>query len=373
MTPRMSAHEMTSTPPANSRRRFLRGAALTVAATRFGIAGSALALTACDAAPFGFSGGLEALANATAWLNSPPLTAAGLRGKVVLVDFWTYTCINWLRSFPYVRGWAERYQNHGLVVIGAHTPEFPFEHDVDNVQRAAAALQVDYPIVVDSDAAIWNAFGNAYWPALYFVDAQGRVRGHQFGEGAYDQAERMLQTLLTEAGHGDVGRDLTTVDPRGSAAAADWADLQTPETYLGYDRAERFASPGGFAVDRSHTYAAPDRLGLNQWALAGDWTVGNWAAVLNDAGGRIAFRFHARDLHLVMGPAPSGAPVRFRVAVDGVPPGAAHGLDVDAQGNGAVAEPRLYQLIRQATPIADRSFEIAFLDPGVAAYDVTFG
>ena len=316
---------------------------------------------------------LPSLGGATEWLNSPPLTTAGLRGKVVLIDVWTYTCINWLRTLPYVRAWAEKYKNQGLVVIGVHSPEFPFEKNVDNVRRAAKEMRVDYPIAIDSDFAIWRALKNEYWPALYIVDAQGRVRHHQFGEGGYEQSERIIQQLLSEAGTGGIGHDLVSVDARGAEVAADWSSLKSPENYVGYERTENFASRGGAVLDKPNVYAVPARLKLNNWALSGDWTVEKRATVLNKANGRIAYRFHARDLHLVMGPAVRGTPVRFRVLIDGQPPGAAHGIDVDEQGNGTVTEQRLYQLIRQQKPIADRQFEIEFLDSGVEAFAFTFG
>jgi thiol-disulfide isomerase/thioredoxin len=318
-------------------------------------------------------GELPSLGGATGWLNSPPLTAAGLRGKVVLIDFWTYTCINWLRSHPYVRAWAEKYQEYGLVVIGVHAPEFAFEHTVDNVRRAARDLRVEYPIAIDNDYAIWRAFKNHYWPALYIIDAEGHVRHHHFGEGGYEQSEGIIQHLLAEAGGGGIGQELVSVDARGAEAAADWDSLRSPENYLGYERTANFASPGGAVLDKRRVYAAPTRLSLNQWALSGDWTVGRQAIVLNEANGRIAYRFHARDLHLVMGPAARGTSVRFRVFLDGRPPGAAHGSDVDEQGNGMASEQRLYQLIRQPKPIADRQFEIEFLDSGVEAFAFTFG
>jgi thiol-disulfide isomerase/thioredoxin len=318
-------------------------------------------------------GSMPSLANATEWLNSPPLTAAGLRGSVVLVDFWTYTCINWLRQLPYVRAWAETYKDHGLVVVGVHTPEFDFEHDLDNVRRAVRDLRVDFPVAVDNDYAIWTAFDNHYWPALYFVDAQGQIRHHRFGEGDYEQSEMILQQLLTDAGAGGIGRDLVAVDPSGVEAAADWASLRSPENYLGYQRTENFASSDGAVLDTPYGYAAPTRLRLNHWALAGAWTVRAQATVLDQEGGRILYRFQARDLHLVMAPAARGTPVRFRVRLDGQPPGAAHGTDVDDQGNGTVTEPRLYQLVRQPGPVTERTFEVAFLDPGVQAYAFTFG
>jgi thiol-disulfide isomerase/thioredoxin len=318
-------------------------------------------------------GQLPSLSGATGWLNSPPLTAAGLRGRVVLVDFWTYTCINWLRTLPYLRAWADKYGDHGLVVIGVHTPEFDVEHDLDNVRRAVAELRVDYPVAIDNDYAVWDAFNNRYWPALYLVDAQGQIRHHRFGEGGYEQAEATMQRLLTEAGAGEVDQELVSVDARGVEAAADWDSLWSPENYLGYRRTENFASSNGVVLDTPHVYAAPAGLALNHWALSGDWTVRQQATVLNRADGRIVYRFHARDLHLVMGPTAPGAAVRFRVLVDGKPPGTAHGADVDDQGDGTVTDPRLYQLVRQPGPVTDHTFEITFLDPGVHAYAFTFG
>jgi thiol-disulfide isomerase/thioredoxin len=318
-------------------------------------------------------GEFPSLSSATGWLNSPPLMAPSLRGKLVLVDFWTYTCINWLRTLPYLRAWAEKYKEQGLVLIGVHTPEFPFERDVDNVRQAVADMAIDYPIAIDSDYAIWRAFRNEYWPALYFIDPHGYIRHHHFGEGDYEKSERVIQQLLTENGTTGFGPDLVTVDGRGIEAAADWGSLRSPENYFGFGRTENFASPGGAVPEEAHDYAAPTRLGLNEWALAGDWTVQQRATVLNTASGRIADRFHARDVHLVMGPAARGTTVRFRVLIDGQPPGPAHGADVDDQGNGTVTEQRLYQLIRQPGPIADRTFEIAFLDSGVQAYAFTFG
>jgi thiol-disulfide isomerase/thioredoxin len=318
-------------------------------------------------------GEFPSLGGATEWLNSPPLSASGLRGKVVLIDVWTYTCINWLRTLPYVRAWADKYKNQGLVVIGVHSPEFEFEKDIDNVRRAAKDMRIDYPIAIDNDFAIWRALKNEYWPALYFVDVQGRIRHHQFGEGDYDQSERVIQQLLSEAGTSGSNHELVSVDARGAEVAADWTDLKSPETYLGFERTENFASPGGGVLDKRRVYASPVRLRLNHWALSGDWTMQKQATVLNKPNGRIAYRFQARDLHLIMGPAARGTPVRFRVLIDGQPPGAAHGIDVDDQGNGAVTEQRLYQLIRQPKPIADRQFEIEFLDSGVEAFAFTFG
>lgn len=318
-------------------------------------------------------GELPSLRGATGWLNSPPLTADGLRGKVVVVGFWTYSCINWLRTLPYVRAWAEKYKDHGLVVIGVHSPEFEFEKEVPNVLWAAKDMKIDYPIAVDSNHAIWRAFNNQYWPALYFVDAQGRIRHHKFGEGDYEQSEKVIQQLLAEAGHAGIGPDVVSVDARDVEVAADWDNLKSPENYVGYGRTQNFASPGGVMPNKSRAYAVPAQLSLNHWALSGDWTLRKQAAALDKPNGRIAYRFHARDLHLVMGPTTREASMRFRVLIDGQPPGAAHGVDVDSQGNGIVTQQRMYQLVRQPKPIVDRLFEIEFLDSGVEAFAFTFG
>jgi thiol-disulfide isomerase/thioredoxin len=316
-------------------------------------------------------GYLPGFDGATGWLNTPPLTVAGLRGKVVLVDFWTYTCINWLRTLGYVHAWHEKYRDQGLVVVGVHTPEFPFERDVDNVRRAAEDMRVEYPVALDSDYRVWRAFDNHYWPAVYIADAEGRIRHQHFGEGGYEECERVIQLLLRDAGGDDIADDLVSVADEGFEAQADWATLQSPETYLGYQQAQNFAGEPGY--DEPRTYVAPDGLQLNQWALSGDWTIEGGASVLNEAGGRIAFRFHARDVNLVMGPRSHGAAVPFRVLVDREPPGAAHGLDVDEDGRGTVAQQRLYQLIREPRSITDRTFEITFLEPGAEAYVFTFG
>jgi thiol-disulfide isomerase/thioredoxin len=318
-------------------------------------------------------GELPSFGGATGWLNSEPLTAAGLRGKVVLADFWTYTCINWIRSLPYVRAWAGKYADQGLVVIGVHTPEFPFEKDADNVRRAVKDMRVGYPVAIDNDYAIWRAFGNHYWPALYVADAQGRIRHHHFGEGEYQQSEMVIQQLLAGAGFSSIGQELVSVDARGIEAAPDWATLKSPENYTGYGRTENFAPPGGALPGTPHLYTVPAELRLNHWALSGDWTMEEQATTLNTANGQIAYRFHARDLHLVMGPPAPGTAIRFRVLLDGQPPGAAHGTDVDGQGDGTVTEQRLYQLIRQHGPISDHTFEITFLAAGVQAYVFTFG
>jgi thiol-disulfide isomerase/thioredoxin len=323
-------------------------------------------------APLSAEGHLPGFDGATGWLNSPPLTAADVREKVVLVDFWTYTCINWLRTLAYVRAWAEKYHDRGLVVVGVHTPEFPFERDVENVRQAAKDMRVEYPIALDSDYAVWRAFANRYWPAVYIADAQGQIRHHQFGEGQYEECERVIQQLLREAGEG-IGEDLVSVAADGFEAQADWTNLGSPETYLGYEQAQNFASPGGAAFDEPRTYVMPDSLKLNHWALSGDWTIESGASVLHRADGGIAFRFHARDVHLVMGPGSRGTSVPFRVLVDGEPPGDAHGLDADEQGLGTLVQQRLHQLIRERGSITDRTFEITFLGPGVEAYAFTFG
>jgi thiol-disulfide isomerase/thioredoxin len=315
-------------------------------------------------------GDLPSLDGAIEWLNSAPLTDSSLRGKVVLVDFWTYTCINWRRTLPYVRAWSLKYKDRGLVVIGVHTPEFEFEKQVGNVRQATREMRIDYPVAIDSNYAIWRAFKNEYWPALYFIDAQGRIRHHQFGEGEYAQSELVIQELLAEAG---ASGDLVSVSAGGFEAAADWPNLKSPETYVGYERTQNFASPGGPHLAEPRMYAAPAQLSLNHWALVGDWTMRKDAIVLDKAHGRIAYLFHARDLQLIMGPGAPATSVRFRVYIDGQPPGVAHGIDTDEQGNGTVSEQRMYQLIRQPEPIADRQFEIEFLDPGVEAYDFSFG
>jgi thiol-disulfide isomerase/thioredoxin len=303
---------------------------------------------------------LDSLGSATEWINSPPLTAEALRGKVVLVQFWTYSCVNWIRTLPYARAWERKYRDQGLVVIGVHSPEFGFEKDLANVREAAKRFGLDYPIAVDNEFAVWRGFDNQYWPALYLIDGRGRIRHRHFGEGGYAESERAIQGLLTEAGAEGVSREIASVSADGVAAPADWDDVKSPETYLGSDRSENRGS-------------SAERLKLNQWALEGDWTVQQQPAVLKEAGGRIAYYFHARDLNLVMGPVARGKPVRFRVLMDGHAPGAAHGLDVDAEGNGTVREPRMYQLLRQSAPVTARRFQIQFLDPGVEAFVFTFG
>ena len=351
------------------RRRFFGAAAAALGAARLGVIGSAVQQMACAALTERDEGALPSLAGATAWLNSPPLTSGGLRGKFVLVDFWTYTCVNWLRTLPYVRAWADKYRDQGLVVVGAHTPEFPFEKDLDNVRWAAKQMDVRYPIAVDSDYGIWRAFDNNYWPAAYVADANGHIRFHHFGEGNYDGIERVIQRLLRESGK-KTDDQLVTVSPRGLEVAADYGTLRSPESYLGYEKAEAFASVA--LQDAPRTYTVPP-LALNQWGLAGSWTVKARAAVLNEANGKLAYRFHARDVNLIMGVPPGAQPVRFTVKVDGKPPGASHGDDSDAQGNGTAARQRTYQLVREQQRIGDREFEIQFADPGVEAFCFTFG
>jgi cytochrome c biogenesis protein CcdA/thiol-disulfide isomerase/thioredoxin len=316
-------------------------------------------------------GDLPDLSGAVTWLNSPPLDAAALKGKVVLVDFWTYSCINCLRTVPYVRAWAEKYKDQGLVVIGVHAPEFAFEKDVDNVKKAVGDLKITYPVAIDNNYAIWRGFNNNFWPAHYFIDAKGQIRYHHFGEGDYDESERVIQQLLQEAGHKSASNDLVDVKATGAEAAADMMDVQSPETYVGYARAENYVS-GAMAQDQAKTYKT-GATRLNEWGLDGRWTVGGEQATLNAKDGGITYRFHARDLHLVLGPGADGKPVRFKVTIDGAAPGANHGSDIDENGDGTVTGQRLYQLVRQAGDVADRTFEIRFLDPGVQAYAFTFG
>jgi thiol-disulfide isomerase/thioredoxin len=311
---------------------------------------------------------MPAFRGAAGWLNSEALAPADLRGRVVLVNFWTYTCINWLRTLPYIRGWAETYKDDGLVVVGVHTPEFPFEADVENVTRMVRQLEVRYPVAIDSDYSIWNEFANRYWPALYLADREGALRHHHFGEGRYEESERAIQDLL-----GTDKADLISVEALGLEAPADWGQLGSPETYLGYGRGERFSSPGRATRNERRSYTPPDMLRLNQWALSGNWTIRQQAVVSDEARGRLSYRFRARDLHLVMAPPELDAPVPFRVLLDGEVPGASHGEDIDEQGSGSLSEPRLYQLLRQPGEIDDRSFEITFLTPGAHVYAFTFG
>jgi cytochrome c biogenesis protein CcdA/thiol-disulfide isomerase/thioredoxin len=319
-------------------------------------------------------GPLPGFEGATLWLNSPPLTAEALRGKVVVVDFWTYSCINCLRALPFVKSWYAKYKDHGLVVIGVHAPEFAFEKDPANVRRAVADLKIDYPVALDNDYAIWQAFNNQYWPAHYFIDATGQIRAHHFGEGNYDESEQIIRRLLAEAGNASLPPPgMGSAKPVGVLAPADEAHDRSPETYVGYRRADNFASPGGFIQDKPYKYAVPAEFKLNQWALDGSWVVDPEKAVLEAAPGKVVFRFYARDLHLVLGPADNGKPVRFRVTLDGKPPAASHGADADGSGAGTIDGQRLYQLIRQSGDVGEHVFSIEFLDSGVQAYSFTFG
>jgi cytochrome c biogenesis protein CcdA/thiol-disulfide isomerase/thioredoxin len=318
-------------------------------------------------------GSLPSLDGAVAWLNSPPLTSAQLKGKVVLIDFWTYSCINCLRTIPYVVAWAEKYRAEGLVVIGVHTPEFAFEKDTGNVSKALRELKITYPVAIDNKYAIWNAFHNQYWPAHYFIDAKGNIRYHHFGEGNYAESEQVIQQLLRERDSATVVTGMVDPKASGTQAAADFGNVLSPETYLGYSRQKNYVSPDAIVKDKPQSYTAPARLTVNQWALGGEWNVSREHAALLAAPGSVVFRFHARDLHLVLGPAPDGKPVRFRVRLDGAAPGDEHGMDTDPQGDGTVTEYRLYQLIRQPGKVQDRTFEIEFLDPGIQAFAFTFG
>jgi thiol-disulfide isomerase/thioredoxin len=311
---------------------------------------------------------LPGFVGATDWLNSEPLTPADLRGRVVLVDFGTYTCINWLRTLPHIRAWEEKYREAGLVVVGIQTPEFEFEQNLDSVRREVRARGIGWPVAVDNSYEIWRAFSNRYWPALYFIDREGVIRDHHFGEGRDEQSERAIQQLL-----GLPPQDLVSVHGAGDEAAADWARLNSPETYLGYERTDSFASPGGVGLGDARVFPAPERLKLNQWGLSGNWTMRADRVVLNEAGGRILFRFQSRDVHLVLRRAEGEEPVQFRVLLDGEPPGAAHGVDVDGDGNGLLDDDRLYQIIRQPGSVEERTFAIAFREPGVEAYVFTFG
>jgi hypothetical protein len=317
-------------------------------------------------------GRLASFEAATAWFNSEPLTSAGLRGTVVLVSFWTYTCVNWLRQLPYLRAWADRYAEHGLVVVGVHTPEFGFERDQDNIRRALVADGILYPVAVDSSYGIWQAFDNHYWPALYLADGEGRLRYHHFGEGEYEQSEMVVQQLLTEAG-ADPGRERVTVQPHGLEVPADWSSLRTPESYTGYARADTFASPEGVRPGKPQAYSLPKELWLNQWALAGEWTIDDEPATLRSAGGRVAFRFHARDVNLVMGPSEHGTSIPFDVLLDGQSPDASAGADVAGDGTGALTDQRLHQLVRVDGPIRERTVTLTFHEPGAQLYCFTFG
>jgi len=350
-----------STDP--SRRRFLRSAGMVIAAATAQSGAIAYAKARAETSPLG---------NATTWLNSPPLTEAQFQGKVVVVDFWTYSCINWRRQLPYVRAWAQRYGDLGLTVVGVHSPEFSFEKNIDNVRWAAKDMRITYPIAIDNDFGVWRGFNNEYWPALYFIDGVGRLRHSVFGEGQYDESEVLIRKLLIEAGAANLGDDRAWIEARGAETPADWRNLRSEENYLGYRRTENFASPSGIKADQAHLYIAKGRLKLNQWDLSGAWTVGAEALRLSRPSGSISYCFHARDLHLVMGP-PPGKTARFRVLIDGEPPADQQGVDVDKEGNGIANEPRMYQLIRQQPPIVDKQFTIQFLDSGVAAFSFTFG
>jgi thiol-disulfide isomerase/thioredoxin len=325
------------------------------------------------AADLPIEGMLPSFDGANGWLNTQPLTLNGLRGHVVVVQFWTYTCINWLRTQAYFRAWSHRYRDLGLLTIGVHTPEFKFEHDPDNVRWAVQARKIDYPVAIDNDFAVWRAFANNYWPALYFVDAQGQIRHHRFGEGDYERSEMVIRQLLADAGVEDLRPGLAAVEPNADEVQADWENLGSPESYLGYDQATGFEAGGSAVWDKPDTYLAPARLRLNRWGLTGDWTVRSDASALNGSNGQVAYQFHARDVNLVMGPARKGATVRFRVLLDGESAAAGHGADVDADGNGTVVQQRMYQLIRQQGPIRDRRFEIEFQDGGAEAFCFTFG
>ncbi len=337
------------------------------------MAGGAMMAAANHSDALPIEGALPSLDGAVQWLNSPPLSAEALKGKVVLVDFWTYSCINCLRSLPYVKAWAEKYHDQGLVVIGVHAPEFAFERDVNNVTQAMQDLGITYPVAIDNNYKVWRAFNNQYWPAHYFADAKGQIRYHHFGEGDYAESERVIQQLLREAGAKNVAGGLIEADAKGVQQAPDMNEAQSPETYLGFQRAENFVTTATLATNQVVNYPAAGNLALNNWTLEGQWNVGGQQATLDGAGGRIVYRFHARDLHLVLGPAADGKPVRFKVTIDGQAPGDAHGTDVAADGSGTVTEQRLYQLVRQPGAVQDRTFTIEFLDPHVSAYAFTFG
>ncbi len=350
------------------------GNAKSMAMTNSTAGGHAMMMSGKPSGELPIEGDMPSLSGATAWLNSPALSPEELRGKVVLVDFWTYSCINCLRALPYVKTWSAKYKDHGLVVIGVHAPEFAFEKDPANVKRAVSELEVTYPVALDNNYAIWQEFNNQYWPAHYFIDAAGQIRSHHFGEGKYEESEQIIRQLLAQAGYADLPPPgVESATAVGVQAAADEAHDQSPETYLGYARAQNFRSSGGLVQDRQQTYAIPPSLELNQWALSGKWLVDNEKAALSKAPGKIVYRFYARDLHLVLGPGPNGRPIRFRVQLDGSSPGANHGADTDAHGDGVITEQRLYQLIRQATAVGEHVFSIEFLDDDVQAYSFTFG
>jgi cytochrome c biogenesis protein CcdA/thiol-disulfide isomerase/thioredoxin len=337
------------------------------------VAGGAMMASRQSAGAAGIEGDMPDLAGVTAWLNSKPLTREALRGKVVVIDFWTYSCINCLRALPYINAWYQHYKDSGLVIIGVHSPEFAFEKDTDNVTKAIAKFGIQYPVALDNDFAVWKAFNNRFWPAHYFIDAEGKIRGHHFGEGKYERSERTIRKLLTEAGAKDLPDPIDDAAGEGVSAAADTENVASHETYLGFERAENFSSPGAMARNAIKNYEIPGALTLNQWAFGGRWNVSGEKAQLDAVPGRVVFRFKARDLHLVLGPGATHKPVRFRVTLDGKPPGADHGMDIDANGNGTVREQRLYQLVRQSSVVAEHEFTIEFLDAHVEAYSFTFG
>jgi thiol-disulfide isomerase/thioredoxin len=310
---------------------------------------------------------------ATDWLNSQPLNLADLRGKVVLIDFWTYTCINWRRTLPYVREWAKKYKQQGLVVISVHTPEFSFEQKLENISRSIKEMNITYPVAVDNNYDVWRSFQNHYWPARYLIDAKGKIRFQKFGEGDYRESELQIQELLKEASGKNISDQILDLQPNGFETAADWKNLRSPENYLGHDRTEGFASPEKLFVDKRLVYSTPKQLKLNQWAVSGEWMIGNDRIMLSRGHGKITYRFHARDLNLIMGPTTEGATIKFRVLIDGASPGASHGLDIDSEGNGTLSDQRMYQLIRQEGTVIDREFQIEFLDPAAEAYNFTFG
>ena len=356
-----------------SRTRSDLGAPSGSASNRPGLIRSIAHRLAGDQPELPVEGRLAPFEGATGWLNSEPLTPEGLRGRVVLVDFWTYTCINWLRTLPYVRAWHAKYRDAGLTIVGVHTPEFGFERDVDNIVALSRTFGVDYPVAIDSEYGVWRAFANHFWPAVYMADGEGRIRFHHFGEGEYAMTEMVIQQLLRDGGAEGVPDDLVAVDPEGLEVAADWRTLQTPETYTGYGQSSGFAQDDVARYDEPQAYDAPARLPLNYWGLAGTWTVARHAAVLTEPGGRIAFQFHARDVNLVMGPAARGASIPFRVYLDGRPATDTPGTDVGADASGTLDAQRTYQLIRQPGPVAERRFEIEFLEAGAEAYCFTFG
>jgi thiol-disulfide isomerase/thioredoxin len=336
--------------------------------------GQAMMMSGKPSGGLPIEGEIPAFSGATSWVNSSALAPEDLRGKVVLVDFWTYSCINCLRALPYVKTWYEKYKEHGLVVIGVHAPEFAFEKDPANVRRAVSDLGVAYPVAIDNNYAIWQGFNNQYWPAHYFIDAAGHIRSHHFGEGSYEESEQTIRQLLAQAGYTNLPPPgMESAKAIGAQAPADEAHDQSPETYIGYARAQNFSSHGGLVQERHQAYAVPSSLELNHWALGGTWSVDREKAALSKAPGKIVYRFYARDLHLVLGLSPDGKPVRFRVQLDGSAPGANHGADTDANGDGVIKEQRLYQLIRQATAVGEHVFSIEFLDPDVQAYSFTFG